>query len=74
MVGRDYLLHKPKPPSHTRVVIDQHLVPLAANGAGALERALERLATGTRHAPIAVISVAVLLGLFFGAAHRRKNA
>ncbi len=63
MVGREYLLHKPAPPSSAKVVFDQRVVPAMIDMAGAVEAVLERLAVRTRSAPGPVLATAFSLGL-----------
>ena len=62
LIDRDYLLEKPPGPSAPKRFFDQRIVPLAVNGAGALEVGLVRAAgrSGLRPSVIVSVSVAAL--------------
>ncbi len=55
-VGRDYLLNKPSPPSASKLFLDQQIVPLVVNAAGALEVALDRASVRTGIRPAAIVA------------------
>ncbi|SDA16391.1 hypothetical protein SAMN02799622_01548 [Methylobacterium sp. UNC378MF] len=63
-VGRDYMLKKPSGTSSPKLFLDTQVVPLAANIAGSLEVALDRVAARTGVRPALILAGATgLIGL-----------
>ena len=62
MVSRAYLLEKPGGPSKPKLFLDQTVVPLLINAAGAVEGVLELVAVRTRKLPIRTLGTALGIG------------
>jgi hypothetical protein len=62
MVSKAYLLEKPAAPSAGKLFLDQHLIPLMIDAAGAVEQELERVAGIARAAPLASLAAALGVG------------
>jgi hypothetical protein len=62
MVSKVYLLEKPPPPSRAKRFMDQRVVPLLIDAAGAVEGRLEELAVTARRAPLCSFGLAVAMG------------
>ncbi len=62
MVSRAYLLDKPGGPSTPKLFLDQTIMPILINAAGAVEGLLERVAVRTRKRPIHTLGAALGLG------------
>ena len=59
MIDRDYLLKKGGGPSAPKLFLDQRVIPLAIDAAGAVEGALERVAVRVRRMPVAALIAAL---------------
>ena len=59
MVGRDYLLKKGEGPSAPKLFLDQRVIPLAIDAAGAVEGVLERVAVRVRRMPVSALVAAL---------------
>ena len=62
MVGRDYMLKKGAGPSAPKVFLDQKMLPVAINAAGAVEGVLEKLAVRVRRKPVVALAAALGTG------------
>ncbi len=76
MVSKAYLLERPPPPFKAKRFMDQRVVPLLIDAAGAVEGRLEELAVAARRAPLCSFGLAVAVGfvlkrLFEGAGAKR---
>ncbi len=62
MVDRDYMLKKGAGPSASKVFLDQTIVPIAINAAGAVEGVLERVAVRVRRMPVTALAAGLGTG------------
>jgi hypothetical protein len=63
MVDRSYLLNRPPRPSGLKRYVDQEVIPLAIDAAGALEAVLERLSRRAAAQPLTAAAAAFGIGL-----------
>ena len=59
MISRDYLLKKEGGPSAPKLFLDQTVIPMAIDAAGAVEGALERVAVRVRRMPVSALMAAL---------------
>ena len=62
MISRDYLLKKEGGPSAPKLFLDQKVIPVAIDAAGAVEGALERVAVRVRRMPVSALAAALGTG------------
>jgi hypothetical protein len=76
IIGRDYLLKKPSGPSAPKLFLDTQVVPLAANIAGGIEVALDRVSVRSGVRPALILAGAAGLASLavIGFVTRRPSA
>ncbi len=62
MVDRDYMLKKGAGPSAPKLFLDQTVIPVAIDAAGAVEGVLEQVAVRVRRTPVAALAAALGTG------------
>ena len=62
MIDRDYLLKKGAGPSAPKLFLDQKVIPMAIDAAGAVEGVLERVAVRVRRRPVSALAAALGTG------------
>nr|WP_294527832.1 hypothetical protein [uncultured Rhodopila sp.] len=62
MIGPNYLLKQPAPPSPVKVLVDQSVIPALIDAAAAVEVQIERFGGRARRAPMMCVGVAFGIG------------
>lgn len=71
MVSKSYMLEKKPGPSSLRVFIDQQVIPVGINMAGAVEGVLERVSVRTRQQPATAVGAALTTAMLLSMLSRR---
>lgn len=74
MVSKSYLVGHERPPSAWLRNFNQRLLPIAINGAGCGEAALERFAQTTRRQPVAMLGLTFAAGLLLAGWPGRRRS
>ncbi|MCQ8240011.1 hypothetical protein [Rhizosaccharibacter radicis] len=67
MVKPSYMLHVPKGPGPLKRALDQRMIPVLIDSAGAVEGALEKVAVVMRRNPVGMLGLAAAAGIVGGA-------
>lgn len=71
MVSKSYMTEKKSAPSGVQVFIDQQVIPVGINMAGAVEGLLERVAVRARKQPATAVGAAFTVAMLLSMVTRR---